>query len=135
MQEAAQFETADPTRLQTTDLQAGDTMRGKPLLVACAVLGTMLPEMLFAQAAATSDSAAAAAALTVTPDYASDGWVDSNQPIGLRFSRPLNLQTEHRTFPVMVLRVGTLSTIDPDEAVVVNQNRSFTITGTAPAWV
>ena len=33
-------------------------------------------------------------ALTVTPDFAADAWVDPGQQIGLRLSRPLNLQTE-----------------------------------------
>lgn len=64
---------------------------------------TISPLVSFGQTTPASDSvtseparsdSAAAAALTITPDYAADGWVDSNQPIGLRFSRPLNPQTE-----------------------------------------
>jgi hypothetical protein len=80
----------------------------------CAMLGMTLSNALFAQAVVTPDSAMAA--LTVTVDYASDGWVDSNQPIGIRFSRPLNLQMERLAVLVGRTDLSALFTVTPIEA-------------------
>ena len=69
--------------------------------IICAIItGMTASGVLVAQEPVAADSTAtpaadsAATALTIEPDYAADGWVDSNQPIGLRLSRPLNPQTE-----------------------------------------
>lgn len=104
-------DAAAPTRHTNADQQQGDPMLGRPLLVACTVLGAALPKVLSAQAVATVDSAIAV--LAVTPDYAPDGWVDSNQPIGLRFSRPLNPQTEQLAVVVGRTDLSALFTVTP----------------------
>src|SRR5688500_2358853 len=83
-------------------------MRTRLLLVACAALGISFPGVLLAQAVA-SDSATAP--LTVTPDYAPDGWVDSKQPIGLQLSRPLNAQTERLAVVVGRTDLSALFTV------------------------
>ncbi len=46
------------------------------------------------QPIAAQGEVAAGDSLVVTPDFASDVWLDSNQQIGLTLSRPLNPQTE-----------------------------------------
>src|SRR5687768_9964735 len=84
-------------------------MRTRLLLVACAALGMSFPRVLFAQAVVASDSATAA--LTVTPEYAPDGWVDSKQPIGLQLSRPLNTQTERLAVVVGRTDLSALFTV------------------------
>src|SRR5687767_5180878 len=49
----------------------------------------------------------------VTPDFAGDGWVDAYQPIGLRLSRPLNLETERLAVLIGRTDVSALFTVTP----------------------
>ena len=57
-----------------------------------------------------------AEALTVTPDFAADAWVDPGQQIGLRLSRPLNLQTERLAIMVGRSDLSALFFVTPTVA-------------------
>src|SRR4029078_9674719 len=54
--------------------------------------------------------------LTVTADFANDAWVDSNQPIALRLSRPLDLQTERLAVVIGRTDLSALFTVTPTVA-------------------
>ena len=63
----------------------------------------------------------AVAALTVepiviTPDFGNDAWVEGNQPIGLRLSRPLDLKTERLAVVVGHTDLSALFTVTPTVA-------------------
>lgn len=51
--------------------------------------------------------------LTVTPDFGSDAWVDASQPIGLRLSRPLDIQNERLAIVIGRTDVSALFTVTP----------------------
>jgi hypothetical protein len=51
--------------------------------------------------------------LAVTTDFPADSWVDAYQPIGLRLSRPLNLQTERLAVVVGRTDLSALFTVTP----------------------
>jgi hypothetical protein len=55
-------------------------------------------------------------ALVVTPDFEGDAWVDGNQPIGLRLSRPLNLHTERLAIVLGKTDLSALFTVTPTVA-------------------
>ena len=54
--------------------------------------------------------------LVLTPDYGDGAWVDAAQPIGLRLSRPLDLQTERLAIVVGRTDLSALFTITPTVA-------------------
>src|SRR5512141_173708 len=54
--------------------------------------------------------------LAITGDFGSDGWVDANQPIGLRFSRPLDLRTERLAVIVGHTDLSALFAVTPTVA-------------------
>jgi len=58
----------------------------------------------------------AAETLVVTPDFEGDAWVDGNQPIGLRLSRPLNLRTERLAVVLGRTDLSALFTVTPTVA-------------------
>lgn len=51
--------------------------------------------------------------LTVTPDFASDAWVDAYQPIGLRLSRPIDTQAERLAVVIGRTDLSALFTVTP----------------------
>jgi hypothetical protein len=57
-----------------------------------------------------------ASPLVITADFANDAWVDGNQPIGLRFSRPLDLKTERLAVVVGHTDLSALFTVTPTVA-------------------
>jgi hypothetical protein len=63
-----------------------------------------------------TDSATAPEALVITPDFANDAWVDATQPIGLRFSRPLDMRTERLAVVVGRTDISALFTVTPTVA-------------------
>lgn len=89
-------------------------MKKRDWVWALVIGGMAFPGALLAQAVAASDSAPVT--LAVTPDYAADGWVDSKQPIGLRFSRPLNPQTERLAVMVGRTDLSALFMVTPIDA-------------------
>jgi hypothetical protein len=68
-------------------------------------------------ASAQTDSASQAGIpLTVAPDFAADAWVDANQPIGLRLSRPLDLAHERLAVVLERTDLSALFTVTPTVA-------------------
>jgi hypothetical protein len=55
-------------------------------------------------------------ALVVTGDFGNDAWVDSNQPIGLRLSRPLDYATERLAVVVGHTDLSALFSVTPTVA-------------------
>ncbi len=55
-------------------------------------------------------------AVVVTPDFANDAWVDGNQPIGLRLSRPLDVRTERLAVIIGHTDLSALFTVTPTVA-------------------
>jgi len=87
-------------------------------MTAAALALGVFPVSAGAQEVAATDSAAATdtaatPALSVTPDFAADAWVDANQPIGLRLSRPLNIQNERLAVIVGRTDLSALFTVTP----------------------
>ncbi|HUQ20510.1 MAG TPA: hypothetical protein VM099_12925 [Gemmatimonadaceae bacterium] len=89
-------------------------MRARLYLMACTALAVASQETLIAQAAAAPDSTVTA--LAISPDYAPDGWVDSNQPIGFRLNRPLDIQTERLALVVGRTDLSALFMVTPTTA-------------------
>lgn len=54
--------------------------------------------------------------LVITPDFGGDAWVEGNQPIGLRLSRPLDLKTERLAVVVGHTDLSALFTVTPTVA-------------------
>jgi hypothetical protein len=54
--------------------------------------------------------------IVITPDFGSDPWVDGNQPIGLRLSRPLDLRTERLAVIIGRVDLSALFTVTPTVA-------------------
>ena len=52
-------------------------------------------------------------ALTISTDFPADTWVDAYQPIGLRLSRPLNIQTERLAVVIGRTDLSALFTVTP----------------------
>jgi len=75
-----------------------------------AVFLALSVQTLSAQASPDSISGSA---LTVTPDFGADAWVDGNQPIGLRLSRPLDIRTERLAVIVGRTDLSALFTVTP----------------------
>src|SRR4029078_882422 len=63
--------------------------------------------------AQASPDSVSGSALTVTPDFGADLWVDGNQPIGLRLSRPLDIRTERLAVIVGRTDLSALFTVTP----------------------
>jgi hypothetical protein len=61
-------------------------------------------------------NAAGVEPLVITPDFANDAWVEGNQPIGLRLSRPLDLKTERLAVVVGHTDLSALFTVTPTVA-------------------
>ena len=80
------------------------------LLAVAAVL--VIPARANAQDAAPPEKEA----LVVTPDFGGDAWVDGNQPIGLRLSRPLDIRTERLAVIVGRTDLSALFTVTPTVA-------------------
>ncbi|HEX6574433.1 MAG TPA: hypothetical protein VF042_05630 [Gemmatimonadaceae bacterium] len=87
------------------------TIRRRALLIAA----MMLPFTSAAQTPA-SDSSAGPEPLVITADFGNDAWVDGNQPIGLRLSRPLNLQNERLAVIIGQTDLSALFTVTPTVA-------------------
>src|SRR5688500_19780436 len=90
-------------------------------MTAAALALGVFPVIAGAQEVAATDSAAATdtaatPALSVTPDFAADAWVDANQPIGLRLSRPLDIQNERLAVIVGRTDLAALVTVTPHRA-------------------
>ncbi len=66
-----------------------------------------------ASAAAQDPAGAGSEPLSVTTDFPSDSWVDAYQPIGLRLSRPLNVQTERLAVILGRTDLSALFTVTP----------------------
>lgn len=64
----------------------------------------------------SQDAAAEKEAVVVTPDFGNDAWVDGNQPIGLRLSRPLDIRTERLAVFVGHTDLSALFTVTPTVA-------------------
>lgn len=65
------------------------------------------------QAFAQDPPPAAEAPIAISPDFPAEGWVDAFQPIGLRLSRPLNLQTERLAVVIGRTDLSALFTVTP----------------------
>lgn len=68
------------------------------------------------RAQVSPESAASGSSLSVTPDFGTDSWVDGNQPIGLRLSRPLDIRTERLAVVVGHTDLSALFTVTPTVA-------------------
>ena len=79
----------------------------------CALLAVALP---WARQSRAQDSTATVEPLVITPDFANDAWVEGNQPIGLRLSRPLDLRTERLAVIVGSTDLSALFTVTPTVA-------------------
>lgn len=87
----------------------GGTMLRSTLLITIMLVGAVpVP----AQESAT----AASEALVITPDFGGDAWVDANQPIGLRLSRPLDLRRERLAVIVGHTDLSALFSVTPTVA-------------------
>ena len=70
------------------------TSSGVLISVLCLVTVSAAAQNSAVVAVPQRDTLVASAPLTISTDFPPDSWVDAYQPIGLRLSRPLNLQTE-----------------------------------------
>ena len=97
----------------------GPGMRHTTIVVAAkhALLAATLC-IAIGRAAGAQDSASVAPAepLVITPDFANDAWVEGNQPIGLRLSRPLDLKSERLAVVVGHTDLSALFTVTPTTA-------------------
>ena len=96
----------------------GPSMRVTTIVVAVtrALLAATLCIAGGTAGAQDAPAAAAADSLVITPDFANDAWVEGNQPIGLRLSRPLDLKTERLAVVIGRTDVSALFTVTPTTA-------------------
>jgi hypothetical protein len=82
-------------------------------VLSAALVLSPLPQIVGAQDAAPLPSVEP---LVITPDFGNDAWVEGNQPIGLRLSRPLDLKTERLAVVVGHTDLSALFTVTPTVA-------------------
>ena len=74
----------------------------------------------FSRSILAQDSVAVASTgmepLVITPDFGNDAWVEGNQPIGLRLSRPLDLKNERLAVVIGHTDISALFTVTPTVA-------------------
>ena len=85
-------------------------------IVAAFLAGVLLSAAFRVADAQDAVQAAEVGPLVITPDFANDAWVEGNQPIGLRLSRPLDLKTERLAVVVGHTDLSALFTVTPTVA-------------------
>ena len=83
-------------------------MNSRAASIACALILSAVPAAAIAQ-----EPEAGQTPLTVTTDFSSEAWVDAHQPIGLRLSRPLDVQSERLAIVIGKTDLSALFTITP----------------------